>query len=74
MEYIPFMTRSNFLLNQIKPHDCFIYSNSLEKKFVPERIHKEIKSIICNVVKEETIGCFEKTIGCFFAAATLFEL
>jgi len=33
-------------------------------------MHKEIKSILCSAVRKETIGCFEKTIGCFSEAAT----
>ena len=48
--------------------------NPFKKKSVTDRIHKEIKSILCSVVREEIIGCFEKTIGCFFAAATMFEI
>ena len=33
-------------------------------------MHKEIKSILCSVVRGETIDCFEKTISCFFVTAT----
>ena len=33
-------------------------------------MHKEIKSILCSVVREETIDCFEETISCFSEAAT----
>jgi len=55
--------------------------NPFKKKSVTDRIHKEIKSILCSAVREETIGCFkktigcfEKTIGCFSAATTMFEI
>jgi len=41
-----------------------------KKKSVKDRMHKEIKSILCSAVREETIGCFEKTIGCFSEAVT----
>jgi len=33
-------------------------------------MHKEIKSILCSAVREETIGSVEETIGCFSEAAT----
>jgi len=37
----------------------------LRLKSVKDRMHKEIKSILCSAIRGETIGCFEKTIGCF---------
>ena len=68
------MTRNNFLLNQIRPHDCFNDSQSFKKrKIVKDRMHKEIKSILCSAVREETIDCFEETIGCFEEAISYFS-
>ena len=42
----------------------------LRLKFVKDRMHKEIKSILCSAVRGETIGCFEKTINCFSETTT----
>jgi len=43
-------------------------------KYVKDRIYREIKSILHSVVREETIGCIEKTIGCFSATSTLLKI
>jgi len=34
--------------------------NSFKIESVKDRMHKEIKSILCNAVREETIGCFSE--------------